>query len=189
MNNVRAFFAIVPPKSMHALLSDIIESIRHSIPKHLIRWTQVEKIHSTLQFINSIKAEHIAPLIEKARMELKNTPSFQLEFQGLEWFPSPEHPKILSLAVGPHDILMPLSTTLANAISSLNYPIESRPFRGHMTLGRLPYYRMHHELLSKIKVPVIPPVRINKLYLIESKPEKGRTNYLPLAQFRLRLDK
>jgi 2'-5' RNA ligase len=186
MSTIRAFFAIMSPKSMSDLMSNVLESLKQFTPEHVIKWSRVENLHITLQFLKSIQPEHVVPLIEKVRIELKNTPTFQLEFHGLEWFPTPEHPKILSLAVGSKDILIPLSATIGHAISAFNYPVESRPFRGHMSIGRLLNYSSKQKaLLNQIKLPIIPSIPINELYLIESKSSKGGSNYCPLAKFDL----
>lgn len=186
MSTIRAFFAIIPPKSMSDLLSSVLESLRQSSPEHFIRWAHVENLHITLQFLKNIQPEHVIPLIEKVQIELKNTPTFQLEFHGLEWFPAPDHPKILSLAVGPQNSLTPLSATIGHAISALNYPVESRPFRAHMSIGRLLNNSSKQKvLLNQIKLPTIPPITINELYLVESKSSKGESNYSSLAKFNL----
>ena len=170
---------------MLALLENILNILKRSAPEHSIRWINRENLHITLQFLKKIEPEDVNPLIEQVRTELKNTRAFQLELHHLEWFPEPRDPKILSLAVGPQDILRTLSATIGHAINALNYPVESRPFRGHMSIGRLPYRRPQSASLSTIKLPVIPPAFINELYLIESKPNNGPTSYYPLAQFNL----
>jgi len=185
MNTIRAFFAIIPPKSMLVPLENLLKTLKRSAPEHSIRWINSENLHITLQFLKKIAPEDVNPLIEQVHTELKNTRAFQLELQHLEWFPEPKHPKILSLAVGPQDILTTLSATIGHAINALNYPVESRPFRGHMSIARLPYRRQQSELLATIKLPTIPSAFINKVYLIESKPSNGRTSYFPLAQFNL----
>ncbi|MCL9684953.1 RNA 2',3'-cyclic phosphodiesterase [Legionella maioricensis] len=185
MNTIRAFFAIMPPQSMHDPLENILKTLKHATPEHSIKWINIKNLHITLQFLKKVQTEDVNPLIEQVRAELKNTKSFQLELNHLEWFPGPRHPKILSLAVGPQDILAALSATIARAITALNYPVELRPFRGHISIGRVPHRRPQPTLLTTIKLPALPPVFINELYLIESKPDNGRTSYLPLAQFSL----
>ncbi len=74
---------------------------------------------------------------------------------------------------------------MGQAISALNYPVETRPFRGHMSLGRLLYSRTPIASISRIKLSDIQPVVINDVYLIESQLGKGKTVYSPLAQFNL----
>lgn len=186
MNTMRAFFAIIPPKSLSNLLSSVLESSKQSLPKNLIRWVHIDKLHITLQFLKNIQPEHVTPLIERVRLELQNIPSFQLVLGGLEWFPTSKHPKILSLVVGPHNILRPLSDAIGHAIDALNYPVEPQPFRGHMSLGRLLHYRSQQVMfLERIKLPFIPPIPINEIYLIESKSGKQGTDYYPLVQLAL----
>lgn len=186
MNTTRVFFAITPPQSLSILLSSVIESSKQSLPKNLIKWIQIEKLHITLQFLKSIQPEHVTTLIELVRHEIQKTPAFQLELGDLEWFPTPERPKVLSLKVGPPNILMALSSAIGHAISTLNYPVETMPFRGHMSLGRLIHSRSQPAaFLQQIKLPFIPPVLINELYLIESKFCPQGNEYHPLAQITL----
>ncbi|MBA2652608.1 MAG: RNA 2',3'-cyclic phosphodiesterase [Tatlockia sp.] len=186
MVNIRAFFAIMPPKSISDGLTSVLESSKQSLPQNLLRWVHPQKLHITLQFLKNIQPKDLTPLIEKVRLELKKTPPFQLEFGGLEWFPTAKHPSILSLAVGQEACLMPLSAAIGCAISALNYPVESRPFRGHMSLGRvLHHHSLEVELLQQIKLEFIPPILIDEIYLIESKPSKEGREYYPLARIAL----
>lgn len=170
---------------MHHFLKNILNTLKQSDPQHSIRWINTENLHITLQFLEKLRPEDVNPLIKQVQSELKNKSVFQLEFNQLEWFPGPSHPKILSLSVGPQDLLKALSDTIGQAISTLNYTVESRPYRGHMSIGRLIQHRPQHTLLPQIKVPIIPPVVIDEFFLIESKPDNGKNSYSPLAQFNL----
>lgn len=185
MKNIRAFFAIVLPKELHQPLTNILQTLNHSIPEKHIRLVKLEHVHCTLQFMKDVQAEHMPALIQQAREQLRNAPSFVLQLDKLEWFPSIEHPKIVSLSLGPDKVLQALSGQLGRLIHSLGYAIEKRPFRPHVTLGRIANFDPHKLQLAKIKLPEMPPVAINKLYLIESKPDNGVTHYKPVAEFHL----
>ena len=184
-DSIRAFFAIKPPSSMYNFLESLLKTLVHADPKHFIKWIDVEKLHITLQFIKSIQREDVDPLIKQVGARLKDNTAFQLQFDKLEWFPAPWRPRVLSLRVSPQETLKTLAITLGQAIYALNYPIETRPFRGHMSLGRLTYSRTPVASISRIKLSDIQPVVINEVYLIESQSGKGKTVYSPLAQFNL----
>lgn len=170
---------------MRDVLENILNTLEHSVPERSMRWMNLENLHITLQFLEKVWPEDVNPLIKRVRTELKNTSVFELQINQLEWFPEPKHPKILSLAVGPQEILKALSDSIGYAISSLNYSVESRPYRGHMSIGRLSQHRSQHPLLPQIKVPIIPAILIDEIFLIESKPGNGKNSYYPLAQFNL----
>lgn len=186
MKTMRAFFAILPPCSMHAQLTSIIELLKQSIPENSLNWTKIENLHITLQFLSAIQSRDLSSLNKNVAKELKNVASFELEFGDLEWFPMPGQAKILSLDVGPQTVLSELSAKIACAITPLNYPVETRPFRGHMTLGRLFKDKVQQSVpLSQITLPAIPAITIKELYLVESKLGNQGSNYQLLEQFNL----
>ncbi len=185
MPTLRLFFAVVFPRETQVLLSSSLKMLQRCMLSDYIRWVSVEKMHITLQFLGSVPQEQLMLVTENARAVIKNIPAFQLELGHLEWFPSVRHPKILSLSVQPQAALVTLSDTIRNALIALNVPVESRPFRGHMTMGRLLRHGLHYNVLDTIQIPVIPPVWINKIHLVESRSGRGGQNYFPLAEFKL----
>lgn len=187
MHTLRVFFAISFPRETQARLSHSLKTLQSTRLSDYIRWAHVEKMHITLQFLGGLPQEQLIPVIEKAQAAIINIPAFPLELGDLEWFPTLRHPKILSFSVQPQASLTTLSATIGNALIALNVPIETRPFRGHLTVGRLIRRGVPYELLESIKVPVIPPVVVNKIHLIESRFEKSGQHYYPLAEFKLAL--
>ncbi len=185
MHALRVFFAIIFPKATQVRLSRNLKTLQNTIRSDYIRWVHVENMHITLQFIGNLPHEQLNLLTENVQTAIKNILPFQLQFGHLEWFPTLLHPKILSLSVLPQTDLAMLSKVIGDIAIALNVPVETRPFRGHLTMGRLIRYRIPYEILEKIKVPVIPPIVVNKIHLIESRTEKERQNYYPLAEFKL----
>ncbi|CAM4452148.1 MAG: RNA 2',3'-cyclic phosphodiesterase [Legionella sp.] len=185
MNTVRVFFAIRSPKSIDEPLRRILERAREVFPKQTLRWIDLEHLHCTLQFINAISQEQIAVLIECATTLVKNQPSFWLHLGPLEWFPSLEHPKILSLSVEPQETLKRLSESLNQILVKLGCSVESRPFHGHMSMGRVLKHNLPKDGIKQIKNATLSPVLIDKIYLIESRPAQGARLYCTLAEFNL----
>lgn len=186
MNTVRVFFAIRPPKSIHEQLRHILELARMAFPKKTLRWIDLEHLHCTLQFINAIPQEQIAVLIERVTTLVKNNqPSFWLHLGPLEWFPSLEHPKILSLSVEPQETLKQLSENLNHIIVEQGCNVGFRPFRGHMSMGRVLKHNLSKEGIKQIKNVMVSPVLIDKIYLIESRPAQEGRSYCTLAEFNL----
>lgn len=185
MPTLRLFFAIVFPRETQVRLSSSLKTLQRCMLSDYIRWVHVEKMHITLQFLGNLPQEQLMLVTENARAVIKNIPAFQLELGHLEWFPSVRHPKILSLSVQPQAALATLSDTIGKALIALNVPVESRPFRGHMTMGRVIRHGLHYDVLGAIRIPDIPPVMVNKIHLVESRFERGGQNYFPLAEFKL----
>ncbi len=163
----------------------MLTSAQTYVPVTAVHWMHSENLHITLQFMPELHLKDIAQLIENVRSSLTNTPSFYLELKAMEFFPTPTHPRIISLAVEPSDCLTQLSVAIGQGIKATNYPVEARAFRGHLTLGRL--RRVHHQSFSleQIEIPVIPKIWIDEICLFESKPGKEHSNYIPLAHLNL----
>lgn len=185
INTMRVFFAVIPPSTVCDSLSRSIAALKKQTHGHSIQWMPINKLHITLQFLNELKHEHLTPLNELVCSQLKKMPSFQLQLGHLAAFPTSKNSKIISLTVEPHTALLTLSQTIGQAMSVLGYPVESRPFHGHMTLARLHHDKLQTDLFSQILMPSIPPILIREIYLIESRPDKEGSQYLPLAQFYL----
>ena len=184
MNTIRAFFAIIPPKEFSNHLLSLLEALKQEVSKDDVRWINLENLHITLQFIGQLQLEHLVALSEIVRAELEHIPSFQLKFGSLKWFPNASHPKVLSLECEPQEVLAHLAKTIAQSMNVFHYPIESRPFRSHMSIGRI-CHKKEKISLSQVKLAVLPPAFIDSIFLIESKIGHEKVTYTPLAQFKL----
>lgn len=81
---------------------------------------------------------------------------------------------------------MTLSKTLGQIISNLGYPIDLRPFKGHITLARMNNNFLSDDLFSKICLPKIPVIEVNEIALMESKTNHQGAEYYYLDRFALR---
>lgn len=185
MGAIRAFFAIKIPNSLDKSFSHLIKKLKRLDSKDKIKWVKVNNLHITLQFLKKLELNDLTNLTSLIGEELKKTSSFQLEIGDLEWFPSENHPKVLSLSIKPHQELTHISHTIGKIVNSLGYPLENRPFRAHLTLGRLPFHKVDLESFSTIQCSKFEPILINDVYLFESRPSSDGTLYVPLMRFEL----
>ncbi|RUR18726.1 RNA 2',3'-cyclic phosphodiesterase [Legionella sp. km535] len=188
MKTMRSFFAIMMEPPIQDFFSTHFKAIKHCFSNSEIKWSKLEYLHITLQFLSSIRLDCVPHLIEHVQSSLKNTNSFELELGPLEWFPTSSNPKILSCAVGPVSVLNTLSAIIGHDLTAMNIPIDTRLFRAHMTLGTI---RSNQNLtnsikLSHIKLPPIPPMTVNKVYFVESKPQKEGSHYSLFASINLK---
>ncbi|WP_058464872.1 RNA 2',3'-cyclic phosphodiesterase [Legionella cincinnatiensis] len=185
-NTIRAFFAIVPSTEIRLHLLKVLHSLKQEMPEDYMRWVHVENLHITLHFIAQLQSKDVALVSKRVSNALKHIPSFQLKLGPLEWFPMLRHPKVLSLIVEPHELLSKFASIITQSFSFLNYPIASRPFRGHMTLARVHHCpHKQQQLLAPIKLEDIPPMTVDKIYFIESKLGQEQSTYTTLTQFHL----
>jgi 2'-5' RNA ligase len=185
--SIRAFFAIDLPSHVKKYIFEMIVSeLNKQVEHNRVRWTLLDKLHITLQFIPSIKIIEINKLIDQTELALKNEKPFHLKLGPIELFPNENKPKIISLHVSTDkDELTKLATLLGNILGELNYPKETRIFRPHLTLGKLSnYYKKN--LLETIKIPQLEIVLVKEITLFESRREKSGVHYITLKKIPLK---
>lgn len=185
-SSMRVFFAIPLPATAKPALANILTTLKKSMPVDTIRWSMLDNLHITLQFLNPVQRINLTALTEGAHKALENIRPFELEYGKLELFPAVNTPKFISLDVNSVASLAKLANTIAQATSNLGYPMDTRPFRGHITLGRLGQAHVNQSQLEELKIPAIPASLITDICLYESKPTHQGSHYLPLATFTLR---
>lgn len=182
--HIRAFFSVELPSPVKQIIADpLIVDLQKNLADHAIRWTKMENLHITLQFIKEIDALDVEKLIQNVKIELENAAPFFLNLGELELFPKPSRPRIISIAIGPEDTLTRLSKQVGNGILKTNYPIEMRPFRGHLTLGRINEFKPRHLTLENIPLPDFGKIPISDVILFRSEPSESGSHYTELAKF------
>lgn len=183
---IRIFFAIDLPASMKEELGQFISQLKKKSRSHAIRWTRPENLHVTLQFLAEVKSEHVPKMIEQVRMELEgHLPSISLELGKLTLFPSPYRPRVIVLDLQPQEDLALLSGLIGHGIRACNYETETRPFRAHLTLGRIKHTQgVHLEFLSEVEKPNLR-APVEEVVLFRSEPQPEGSMYTVIERVQL----
>lgn len=180
----RVFFAISLTPAIKQDITDYLHEIRKHFKRHTIRWIRADNLHITLQFLAAVEDQDLSRLADKVGQEIKDFAPFSLELGPLELFPTPYHPKIISLRANPHDNLKVLAETIGKGIAALNYSVETRPFRGHLSLGRI-MRSIDHSALEGLPKANFTALPINSIVLYRSEltPEGARYTILKNLSF------
>jgi len=131
----RLFFAVDPPAAARADLDRALAPLRDAPGGP--RWTAPERWHLTLLFLGAVPPAAVLPLVQAAAPAVAAAPPMTLRLAGGGRFGSVRRPQVawagLEGDVGP---LVDLAGRLAAAARELGLPVEERPFRPHLTLGR-----------------------------------------------------
>jgi len=114
-------------------------------------WVGAEKLHITMRFLGEV-SEVLVPQIEEAiNLTTQTHQSFPLEVCGLGAFPNSKRARVLwaGLSTGKTEALT-LFTTLEKELEKVGFARETRPFSGHITLGRVRYPKHNVELERKL---------------------------------------
>jgi 2'-5' RNA ligase len=101
------------------------------------RWTAPHRWHLTLLFLGVVPEPCLAPLLAAAGPTLADTPAMHLRLAGGGRFGSARRPQVVWAGLeGDVEALAALAARLAQEARALRLPVEDRPFRPHLTLGR-----------------------------------------------------
>jgi 2'-5' RNA ligase len=135
---VRCFVAIDLPDDVRRSLEATAERLRAAAPRADVRWVSAHAMHLTLKFLGQVPEERLAEVREAMETVARSTPRIRLACAGLGVFPGPSRPRVIWAGI-PEGVgaLKVLAAALEAALEPLGFPPEGRPFRGHVTLGRV----------------------------------------------------
>lgn len=142
-----------------------------------LRATHEEDFHVTLVFLGDVDEEAVAkPVFEAARAGLTELP--RLGHARVTGFPSADRAHVAVLMLDDADgAVGALAERAIAEARRLGVPVEARPFKAHVTLGR-----------SKLAVDLRPSARevvlgqAADLLLFRSEPQPGGRRYVPYTK-------
>jgi RNA 2',3'-cyclic 3'-phosphodiesterase len=147
-NNIRAFIALPISKDIKNKISRI-QSNMDVICN--IRWVNIDKLHLTLIFIGNLESNKVELVSNRLDNIAESFSEFEVTFQGLGYFGSKKHIKVIwtGLQEGVKN-LQKLHNEINAELSTYNIYTETRPYKPHLTIGRLKTKRTPQYLAESI---------------------------------------
>jgi 2'-5' RNA ligase len=102
------------------------------------RWVSPPHLHLTLQFLGDITSAQVADATEAAAAAARATTAFPIVLAGVDAFPSLAAPRVVWAGItAGAERLTALADALGRALQERRFVLDPRPFRPHLTLGRL----------------------------------------------------
>ncbi len=103
-----------------------------------VRWVRPEGIHLTLKFLGNVSNDAIPTIESGMRHVAEGICPFTVRVQGAGCFPSTRSPRVLGLGLqGELEPLLTAQSRLEDSLEALGVERENRPFRPHLTVGRV----------------------------------------------------
>lgn len=183
---IRIFFAIDLPPFAKEKIGGFIVALKKKAKSNAIRWSKPDNLHITLQFLAEVRSEHLPRLIDSVRTEMKGiATSKRITFGSLHVFPNPYRPRVIVLDITPQEALAELSAIIGQGITKADYAIENRPFKAHLTLGRIK--NPQHIDLSFLSQPpalIVDPLDVQEVVLFRSEPQPEGSTYTVIETFK-----
>jgi 2'-5' RNA ligase len=178
---LRLFVALRPPPAIRDLLSDVMDGVPQA------RWQDDDQLHLTLRFIGEVDrpvAEDVAAALGQV-----HAPAPVVRISGVGVFDHRGRVDTLWADVSPQDALAHLHRKVDQACVRVGLPPDSRAYRPHVTLARLPRsagaapeiegWRAVHAGLSSA------PFAMEHILLYQSHLGHGGASYEPVMRWPL----
>ena len=137
-STLRLFIAIELPEPIIQALAEVQEQLRNRVPQGIVRWTRPTGIHLTLKFLGETPTHRKAAIETGIAKAVSGIEPFTLTAEGAGCFPNTRKPRVVWVGMGGEmDALSTLQKAVEREIAPLGFPTESRPFKPHLTLGRV----------------------------------------------------
>ncbi|MCD6280915.1 MAG: RNA 2',3'-cyclic phosphodiesterase [Deltaproteobacteria bacterium] len=135
---IRTFIAIPLPGQIKDEIGRVIGQLRRQ--NRGVRWVNPENMHLTLKFLGNIDES----LVDDISARLDDTASryglLNLFLDKLGCFPGKERPRVIWVGLkGDIDTLGEVAREIDEMTADFGVKRETRPFRAHITLGRLKF--------------------------------------------------
>ena len=136
MESYRLFVATELPPNIKAELVATQARLRHSHPP--VMWVALESMHLTLRFLGETSIERLPSLRAGLSTALAQHAAIRLRLSGAGAFPNERRPSVVWAGVGGEiAALADAQAAIEAAVISLGFAPEPKPFRAHLTLGRM----------------------------------------------------
>lgn len=175
------FIGIKGPEDMEPLMNSYIE--KYQLIKNYKVIPHPVDLHVTLVFIGALSDESLPLLKENLHAIAENTPSFNMDIDGLSYFGSPSGPRVIYFSIEAPNALEILQKKVDQTVADqLGRSITDR-FTPHMTIAKK---RKNTDTLNMQKEkwkPIVMPVQSFSLFAIH--PDKT-PKYEAIETFELR---
>lgn len=172
MTTIRAFIAIDLPPEVKAELGRVAEALGAGLPRGAVRWVRPAQMHLTLRFLGDTPADRLPDVGRALDAVAAAQAPFALRLNGVGCFPNRRAPRVVWVGLAAPDggesaPLLALKAALDEELTPLGWPPEEKPFRAHLTLGRVKDERAARGMKWAADVPPLA-VPVAALHLIES---------------------
>lgn len=136
MTEVRTFIAITMTNEIKESLSNIQTELKKAEAD--VKWIEPQWLHITLKFIGNVLIGQLESICQIVLESTSDSAQFQLSLSSLSAFPNLSSPKIIWVGVDKgREECIQLSKRIDNNLNKLGFPVESKGFLPHLTLGRV----------------------------------------------------
>lgn len=139
MELLRSFIAIDLPDDLRNQILQLQKDLS-PITNSFIRWTKLENIHLTLKFLGDVEKQRLNNVIKILEEIACTEVPFVLFISNTGVFPNLKRPRIVWVGINQSESLTKLVQRIEDKLTILGFDAEDRPYKPHLTIGRIRSY-------------------------------------------------
>jgi RNA 2',3'-cyclic 3'-phosphodiesterase len=132
---MRLFAGIPVPDPARQELASVLDGLRSK--NWPVRWVRPEGLHLTLKFFGSVEDGVVESLGTALATAAEGTGPIPLTCTGIGGFPNPRRARVVWIGLEAPGSLELLQDAVERACANQGFPLEGKPYRPHITLGRV----------------------------------------------------
>ncbi|MBO5518916.1 MAG: RNA 2',3'-cyclic phosphodiesterase [Candidatus Methanomethylophilus sp.] len=132
MAKIRVFVSIPMPNTagLRPMMDDL-SKVRG------VRTSPMGQMHITLRFIGDIEEDRVDDIETAVNEAIAGVKASRITLKGLGAFPNQRNPRVLWAGISTEMPLLEISERLSARFKTMNIPFDEKPFRPHITVGRI----------------------------------------------------
>ncbi len=167
---IRTFVAVLIPEDVRRAIGRAQNQFRSVAPE--IRWVAEENFHISVKFLGDIDRLRVDAVADAIARGAQNIEPFQIEIGTAGAFPKVDRPRIVWVGVTTANALLAeLAENVDKELGKIGLPEEEKPFRAHITIGRVKDNRGGGAIGSALReseVGVMGTVNVDSIALMQS---------------------
>ncbi|HUX58809.1 MAG TPA: RNA 2',3'-cyclic phosphodiesterase [Bacteroidales bacterium] len=169
-------------------LLKIISSLKSDLIIEKIKWTSIDNIHITLAFPGNTEEKDIEIIKAMLTEKCEGFGKFELIIKGAGVFKNLSDPRVIWVGIELSEKLFQLNNVIIKGLRDAGSNIEYRPFKPHLTIGRIKYINNKTALKTytdKYQNTEIQRFQVKEVILYESILKQTGPVYNPICNFKL----
>lgn len=188
MNRSQRIFIAIKIDPENNLLR-LHSSLKAILGSEKINWVDPSNIHLTLAFLGDTEEERIKVAAIMLKQKCSGFGEFDFSLSGAGVFKDYRDPRVIWTGIKNPEKLVDLHNTIRTGLEDTGFQTDDRPFRPHITIGRIKFIRNIEALKNAIESyrdTEIQKVIASEVILYESILKPSGPVYKPAGIFNLR---
>jgi len=189
VDKIRIFIAVPIPDEVRQVVGEVEDDLRQAGAD--VKWVAPGNVHITLKFLGNILVDSVDVLLRALADGLRDARSFEVMIAGTGTFPHGRRaPRVVWIGMEEgKERLAEIAGSVEEICFRLGYEKEDRPFRPHLTIGRVRRGSGNLARLGeRVEEVEFKPLKleVNRVNLVRSKLSPRGPAYTVLESFTLK---